>query len=524
VQQHLYDAFDMRDRLREETPHVDGGKEDTLDDMGPNLKHLEELMDQATKPLYDGLNVSLISATIVLVNMAMIHGVSNAYMDELLKYLGTVLLPSGNVLPQSHREAKKVIQKLGLNYEIIDCCSNGCVLYRLDLRNLSDCPKCGTSRFIAGSDTIPARVVRYFPLIPRLLRMYRSAKIAKLLCFHVDHPNLEKDEVMRSVADSPARKHVDEVIDPSFAHEVRNLRFGLALDEVNPFRHNNTQHSTWPILMVIYNLPPYLVMKKFFIQLCILISGKQSPTTENIDVFLRPLVDELKLLWEGISAQDFLQALRERQFNLRGILMWTISDYPAYGLILGLCTHGYKACVVCGPQTESRCAKSGNKLNGEQRAQGNKIIHLGTRRWTHRGHPYRRNLNFNGKTEDRSAPRRMCGTEIARCAEERTAYLRDGGRPDERGTDPVHVHGVKRLSVLNELSYWKVSAITSVSTFHRGTYKCFKVYGSLRVFFGCTANANMVFQTKPTLLERGICHVHFALQCVEYFSFQRCTC
>jgi hypothetical protein len=312
VQQHLYDAFDMEDRLREETPHVDGGEEDTLDDMGPNLEHLEELMDQATKPLYDGLNISLISTTIVLVNMAVIHGVSNAYMDELLKYLGTVLLPSGNVLPQSHREAKKVIQKLGLNYEIIDCCSNGCVLYRLDLRNLSDCPKCGTSRFIAGSDTIPARVVRYFPLIPRLLRMYRSAKIAKLLRFHVDHPNLEKDEVMRSVADSPARKHVDEVIDPSFAHEVRNLRFGLALDEVNPFRHNNTQHSTWPILMVIYNLPPYLVMKKFFIQLCILISGKQSPTTENIDVFLHPLVDELKLLWEGISAQDFSQALRER--------------------------------------------------------------------------------------------------------------------------------------------------------------------------------------------------------------------
>jgi hypothetical protein len=72
------------------------------------------------------------------------------------------------------------------------------------------------------------------------------------------------------------------------------------------------KHSTWPILMVIYNLPLYLVIKKFFIQLCILISGKQSPTTENIDVFLHPLVDELKLLWEGISAQDFSQALRER--------------------------------------------------------------------------------------------------------------------------------------------------------------------------------------------------------------------
>jgi hypothetical protein len=43
-------------------------------------------------------------------------------------------------------------------------------------------------------------------------------------------------------------------------------------------------------------------MKKFFIQLCILISSKDSPTNENIDVFLRPLVDDLKLLWDGIQA------------------------------------------------------------------------------------------------------------------------------------------------------------------------------------------------------------------------------
>jgi hypothetical protein len=105
---------------------------------------------------------------------------------------------------------------------------------------------------------------------------------------------------MRSVADSPAWQYVDEEIDPFFAHEKRNLRFGLALDGVNPFRHNNTQHSTWPILLVIYNMLPYLVMRKFFVQLCIMISGKNSTTNENIDVFLRPLVDDLKLLWDGI--------------------------------------------------------------------------------------------------------------------------------------------------------------------------------------------------------------------------------
>ena len=95
---------------------------------------------------------------------------------------------------------------------------------------------------------------------------------------------------MKSIVDSPAWEHVDTNVDPSFALESRNMRFGLALDGVNPFKHNSAQHSTWPIIMLIYNLPPFLVTKKFFMQLSILISGKDASTNENIDVFIRPLV------------------------------------------------------------------------------------------------------------------------------------------------------------------------------------------------------------------------------------------
>jgi hypothetical protein len=86
--------------------------------------------------------------------------------------------------------------------------------------------------------------MRYFPVLPKLLRMFNSAKVAKLLQYHSDHLNLERDEVKKSVVDNLAWRHIDEKIDPSFAQEKKNLRFGLALDGVNPFRHNNTQHST----------------------------------------------------------------------------------------------------------------------------------------------------------------------------------------------------------------------------------------------------------------------------------------
>jgi hypothetical protein len=51
--------------------------------------------------------------------------------------------------------------------------------------------------------------------------------------------------------------------------------------------------------------------------------------------------------------------------------MWTISDFPTYGLISGLCTKGYKACPVCGPKTVAHFAKIG-ALQDDRTARGSK--------------------------------------------------------------------------------------------------------------------------------------------------------
>jgi hypothetical protein len=70
--------------------------------------------------------------------------------------------------------------------------------------------------------------------------MMRSKKIATLLHWHTDFPNLKKDTVIKSIVDSPAWDHIDSHVDPIFKDDPQNMRFGLALDGVNPFRHNNT--------------------------------------------------------------------------------------------------------------------------------------------------------------------------------------------------------------------------------------------------------------------------------------------
>lgn len=57
--------------------------------------------------------------------------------------------------------------------------------------------------------------------------------------------------------------------------------------------------------------------------LSLLIPGPHS-TGNDIDVYLRPLIDELKELWEeGVDTYD---SSRNEMFNLRVGLLWTISD------------------------------------------------------------------------------------------------------------------------------------------------------------------------------------------------------
>jgi hypothetical protein len=89
------DAFDLGDQIWEDVIEATGraGSEDNdVDKTSARLDTLEDLYRQASQLVYEGINVSIILATIVLFNMAVIHGVTNEYLNELLKYLGTVLL------------------------------------------------------------------------------------------------------------------------------------------------------------------------------------------------------------------------------------------------------------------------------------------------------------------------------------------------------------------------------------------------------------------------------------------------
>ena len=62
-----------------------------------------------TTPLYTGSKCSVVSATIVIMNMCVVFRVNNNFTSELLRYLLEDLLPEGNELPRNQYAAIKTI-------------------------------------------------------------------------------------------------------------------------------------------------------------------------------------------------------------------------------------------------------------------------------------------------------------------------------------------------------------------------------------------------------------------------------
>ena len=310
-------------------------------------------------PVCEGSRASILCTCLTLLNLHLTYGWSDASVTALFKLMKTTILPNENEMPESRDVAKKILTDVGMDYTTIHACQNDCILFRGEYANLDVCPKCQESRYRQdlSSTTIPAKVLRHFPIIPRISHMFKCRSIAKLMAWH--STSRSSDGVMCTPADSPAWQHID-LTWPEFKKEPRHLCLGLAMDGVNPYSLRSTTWSTWPVVLVNYNIPPWLCIKKGHLLLALLIPGKYK--VKNMDVYLAPTMDELKQLWEGIPIQDLSRRSGYRHFNLKAILMWTMHDFPSYGECSGLATSGYHACLVFGPRINARYSQSLKKM------------------------------------------------------------------------------------------------------------------------------------------------------------------
>ncbi|GJR59971.1 hypothetical protein Tco_1502133 [Tanacetum coccineum] len=250
-----------------------------------------------------------LSAIVKLLNLKGKYGASDKFFTELLGLIKK-MLPAGNKMVEKTYQAKKVMRLMGSGYKKIHVCINNCLLYWKNDKDLTACRTCGTSRWKVDNKTkkvyenIPAKVMWYFPIIPRLQRLFKIESILEDLRWHATRRIT--DGVLRHPADSQAWRTIDEKF-PKIAKDTRNLRLGISADGVD-VNTGNRHHSVWPVLTVIYNLPPWL--------------------------------------WV-----DTYDASTKDNFNLRAVVLWTINDYPALGTLCGCPYSGFKGCVVCRKDT-----------------------------------------------------------------------------------------------------------------------------------------------------------------------------
>ena len=101
-----------------------------------------------------------------------IHGVSNNFSCQLFALFSLHLLPGENRLPKNYHATKSMIRKLGLNYNTIHTCEGGCVLNRGPYVNDVHFPKCNKTQYKDKEEKKPCKILRHFPLIPRLKNIY----------------------------------------------------------------------------------------------------------------------------------------------------------------------------------------------------------------------------------------------------------------------------------------------------------------------------------------------------------------
>jgi hypothetical protein len=362
MRQVVHEAFQYGDNygLHTNEPDVEGSSKGGPD---AETQAFFDLLRDADKPLWEGCELSKLTFLVLLFHVKSNNKWSNKSLNDLLGIL-QLALPNGSNIPKTFAEAQKIIAKLGLSYEKIHVCPNNCQLYRGDKKDHDFCSKCGASRWKHKADNTmltkkerrkvtPNKVLRYFPIKPRLKRIFMHKETTRLTRWHDEERT--KDGALRHPADSDVWKAIDKE-HPKIARDSRHMRFGIASDGFNPFGKCNSNHSCWPVVLVPYNFPPWLCMKSSSLMLTLIIPGYPG---KDFHTFMQPVYDDLNELFDiGMPTYD---SSRDEVFQLHAITLYTVSDYPGAGILAQFSTSSMMGCLSCEEETSCIRLKHGHK-------------------------------------------------------------------------------------------------------------------------------------------------------------------
>ncbi|XP_019089550.1 PREDICTED: uncharacterized protein LOC104731108 isoform X2 [Camelina sativa] len=392
------------------------------------------------------------------------HNLAETWVDDV-SHLIHKILPEGNVASKSYYETEKLMHTLSMPYHRIDVCQNNCMIYWGDPdESLIICKFCEHPRYkpekssrkrASGTKRIPYKRMFYLPLSDRLKRLYLSERTASHIRWHAEHTC--HDGKMEHPSDGKVWKHFQELY-PEFASKSRNVYLGLCTDGFNPFGSSG-------------------------------VPGRNHPK-RSLDVFLRPLIEELQSLWAfGVEAFDVSV---KQNFNLKAVLMWTISDFPALGMLSGWTTHGRLSCPYCMEDTDAFQLMHGRKSSWFD-------CH---RRFLPPDHVYRQNKRsfLKNNVVSKTGPHYRSGDEILEhqlgefYGVQKTAECGGNGHVNNQIEGYGVTHQWHKHSIFWELPYWRTHLLRH----------CFDVMHIEKNFFDNIINTllNVTGKTKDSINSR----------------------
>lgn len=144
----------------------------------------------------------------------------------------------------------------------------------------------------------PKNVYAYFPLKYALQMLLKRKDLLEVL---LEKPKQSNSDLMLDVHDGNVWKSFKYTDNTFYFNNPRNLGVMLNIDWFQPF--SNIEHSVGVIYLAILNLPREIRFKKEN-TLCVgIIPGPKEPEA-NVNTFLKPLIKELKLFWNGLKLDE----------------------------------------------------------------------------------------------------------------------------------------------------------------------------------------------------------------------------
>ncbi|XP_025628721.1 uncharacterized protein [Arachis hypogaea] len=345
-------------------------------------RHFDELLEDGEQELYPGCaKFSKLAFLVRLYHIKCLCGVSDKAFGMILELLCEAFEHAK--IPGSLHDAKRIIRNSGSDQELSRCKICGTLIWKQKTRRNSIV----RINVVVKKNGKPqaAKVLRYFPIVPRLQRMFMSLKV-----------------------------------------------LDLARDS----------HPLQPAPMELYETQLFLAVYDY--------PGPKMPGND-IDVYLQPLIDELKQLWGGVDTYD---ASEKKTFKLHAALLWTISDFPGLGNLSGWNTYGGRACPTCNLDAESK------RLTFSQ-----KWCFMGHRRFLNQSHRFRQDrVRFDGKVEVRGPPVTLSGGDILRQLD--NVHVKLGKVQTEAGKRARGQQAAlqdespwKKRSIFFDLPYWEYNLL-----------------------------------------------------------------